>query len=63
MPLQLLAQPSVWERWGPEIVARLHTADNSEYLTEEEKKVVLFMNMARHNGLLFVRYLPEGLFT
>ena len=53
MPLQLLAQPSVWERWGPEIVARLHTADNSEYLTEEEKKVVLFMNMARHNGLLF----------
>lgn len=53
LPLQLLAQPGVWERWDAKAVRKLHTAEHSEYLNEEEKKVVLFMNMARDNGPLF----------
>ena len=53
LPVQMLAQSNVWERWDPEVVRNLHTANKSEYLNEEEKKVVLFMNMARHDGPLF----------
>ena len=38
---------------GSEVVRTLHTAVDAEYLNEEEKKVILFMNMARHDGPLF----------
>lgn len=51
LPLQ--AQNTVWDRWDPEVVRSLHTAAGLAYLTEEEQKVVLFMNMARHDGPLF----------
>lgn len=53
MPLSLFSQSGVWERWDEEVVRRLHTAAGTEYLNEEEKKVILFMNLARHNGPLF----------
>lgn len=53
IPLQLYSQPSAWDRWDPEVIGLLHTAVNSEYLNEEEQKVVLFMNMARYDGSLF----------
>ena len=43
----------MWDRWDEEVIRELHTADRSEYLNEEEKKVVLLMNMARHDGPLF----------
>ena len=53
LPGQLLAQTTAWDRWDPEVVGELHTAVNSEFLNEEEKKVILFVNMARHDGPLF----------
>ena len=53
LPFQLLPQSGVWDRWDSEVIGELHTAVNTEYLNEEEKKVILFMNMARHDGLLF----------
>ena len=53
LPFQLLSQSGVWDRWDSEVIKELHTAVNTEYLNEEEKKVILFMNMARQNGLLF----------
>lgn len=53
LPFRLLSQSGVWERWDAELIRELHTAEHIEYLNEEEKKVVLFMNMARHNGPLF----------
>lgn len=53
LPLQLTAQSNPWSEWEADVVVSLNTASNSEYLNEEEKKVILFMNMARFNGSLF----------
>jgi uncharacterized protein YkwD len=47
------AQNAVWDNWDPDVIKSLHTAAGIEYLTEEEQKVVLFMNMARFDGPLF----------
>ena len=58
--IQLAAQSSVWDRWDAEVVRELHTADHWEYFNEEEKKVVLFMNMARHDGPLFAETFLES---
>lgn len=52
-PLPLMAQSNPWENWDAEMVRVLNTAQDSDYLTEEEMKVILFMNMARHDGPLF----------
>jgi len=49
----LVSQNPVWESWDPDVIRSLHTGAGIEYLTEEEQKVVLFMNMARFDGPLF----------
>ena len=49
----LHSQNPVWESWDPDVIRSLHTGAGIEYLTEEEQKVVLFMNMARFDGPLF----------
>lgn len=49
----LYSQSSAWDRWSPEVIESLNTGKEKKYLTEEEKKVLLFMNMARFNGSLF----------
>lgn len=53
IPAILFSQSSAWDQWSPEVINRLNTGREKEYLSEEEKKVVLFMNMARYNGSLF----------
>ena len=53
LPLSLAAQSNPWTEWDAEVVRSLNSGDDSEYLNEEEKKVILFMNMARHDGPLF----------
>lgn len=55
LPLTLSAQSNPWLEWEADIVRSLNSASNSEYLNEEEKKVILFMNMARYDGLLFTQ--------
>ena len=55
LPLPLVAQSNPWPAWGADVVRSLNSAADSEYLNEEEKKVILFMNMARHDGPLFAR--------
>lgn len=62
-PRVLHSQNSVWDSWDPEVIRSLHTADGIGYLTEEEQKVVLFMNMARHDGPLFSRTFLESYVT
>ena len=47
------AQDSPWDRWDAELVSSLYTSKEVPYLNEEEKKVILFMNMARNDGYLF----------
>jgi len=53
LPLSLAAQSNPWAEWDAEVVRSLNGGGDSEYLNEEEKKVILFMNMARHDGPLF----------
>lgn len=55
LPLTLSAQSNPWLEWEADIVRSLNSAGSSEYLNEEEKKVILFMNMARYDGLLFTQ--------
>jgi len=57
--VKLFSQQSPWDRWDEEVVRKLNTASVSEYLNEEEKKVILFMNMARHDGALFAESFLE----
>lgn len=53
LPLSLMAQSDPWAAWDADVVRALNTGSEMEYLNEEEKKVILFMNMARHDGPLF----------
>lgn len=53
LPLTLLAQSDPWQAWDASVIRTLNTAADIDYLNEEEKKVILFLNMARHNGPLF----------
>lgn len=46
-----------WDRWEKNVLRELNTAGEADYLNEEEKKVILIMNMARQNGPLFVQTL------
>jgi len=57
-PAIALAQ-NPWDAWDAEAVRELNTAGEAEYLNEEEKKAILFMNMARHDGPLFARTFLE----
>lgn len=52
-PGKLSAQNDAWSQWDKEVVETLYTSRELPYMNEEEKKVVLFMNMARHDGSLF----------
>lgn len=53
LPLSLEAQADPWQSWDLELIRTLNTAADAAYLNDEEKKVILFMNMARYDGQLF----------
>ena len=53
IPLSLKAEADPWELWDAELIRTLNTAAHAAYLNDEEKKVILFMNMARYDGQLF----------
>ena len=64
LPLPLSAQSNPWSGWEADVVRSLNRAGETEYLNEEEKKVILFMNMARYDGPFFAktflnRYIEE----
>jgi len=40
-------------RWDEETVKKARTAEDADFLNEEEKKVILYTNLARANGSLF----------
>lgn len=50
---ETMAQTSVWDSWDAKVVGSLHTGRDMPWLNGEEQKVILFMNMARHDGPLF----------
>ncbi|MCF8227019.1 MAG: CAP domain-containing protein [Bacteroidales bacterium] len=47
------AQPDIWEQWDTSVIRQANTAADFEYYSDEEKKVVFFMNLARIDGPLF----------
>jgi uncharacterized protein YkwD len=47
------AQNKAWDQWDRELVEKANTAQHVDYLSEEEKKVILFMNLARLDGQRF----------
>lgn len=55
LPLTPALPQNPWEEWDAGVLRELNTAAGVNYLSEEEKKVILFMNMARHDGALFER--------
>jgi uncharacterized protein YkwD len=59
LPVALPLTQNPWEAWDANVVRELNTAGEVNYLSEEEKKVILFMNMARHDGPLFARTFLE----
>jgi len=50
---QKLISEEIWNKWDPDILARANTALNVDYMSGEEKLVVLLTNLARTDGLLF----------
>jgi uncharacterized protein YkwD len=56
----LHGQSDVWASWDEEVIRNLNTASSTETLNEEEKKVILFINMARHDGPLFASTFLEA---
>ena len=65
VPNLLFSQADVWDQWDQDLVRELHASALTEYLNEEEVKVILFMNLARHDGSLFAEtflqsYLEEN---
>ena len=50
---EISAQSDVWDQWDREVVRKANTGQHADYLTEEEKKLILFMNLARLDGQRF----------
>lgn len=50
-PALLTAQE--YEGYSAELIESLNTAKNIDYLTDEEKEVILMINMIRHDGTKF----------
>lgn len=57
LTISVNAQQGIYEQWDPEVLKMANTAADVEYMTEEEKKVVFFMNLARLDGSLFAETL------
>lgn len=53
-------QSAVWEQWDPAVLEKANTAADVAYYSEEEKKVVFFMNLARLDGNLFAETLLDA---
>ena len=49
----VLGQEDLWDKWNEETIKKANTAAGYQYYSEDEKKVVLFMNLARLDGKLF----------
>lgn len=52
-PEVISAQGNIWDLWDPGVIEAANTATNLKYYSDEEKKVVFFMNLARIDGPLF----------
>lgn len=40
-------------RWDEETILKARTAEDADYLSDDEKKIILYANLARANGRLF----------
>ncbi len=61
LSLNLFSQEA-WKHWDSAVIAIANTAVDSDYLTDEEKNVILISNLARYDGKLFAEsFLKEFL--
>jgi len=60
LPRGLRAQTDPWSGWDSDVIKSLNSAGDTEYNNDEEKKVILFMNMARYDGPLFANTFLES---
>lgn len=51
--LSVSGQQEIWDHWDDEVVENANTAKNASYYTDEEKEIVLLMNLCRIDGDLF----------
>lgn len=50
--LSLFSQDAI-QQWDKDVISKANTGANTQYLSEEEKKVILLTNLARYDGKLF----------
>ncbi|MCB8999567.1 MAG: CAP domain-containing protein [Bacteroidales bacterium] len=50
---QKYVDEKIWKRWDSATIAKANTAVNANYLSSEEKLVILITNLARTDGPLF----------
>lgn len=50
---QVYVDEKIWIRWDSLVISKANTAINTDYLTSEEKLVILVTNLARTDGVLF----------
>lgn len=55
-----IGQEEIWNQWDPELLEKANTAADFKYFSEEEKKVIFFMNLARLDGNLFAETLLDA---
>lgn len=52
-PVLSFAQENLKRNWNDEIIERANTGNKADHLSEDEKKVLLYMNLARIDGPRF----------
>ena len=50
----ILGQEGLKEKWSETVLAEANTVKDASYLTDQEKEIIVFMNLARLDGELFV---------
>ena len=48
------SQEGLKEKWSETVLAEANTVKDADYLTNQEKEIIVFMNLARLDGQLFV---------
>ena len=49
----LTQKPEQFKNWNEEVVAKANTGIESSFLSEDEKMIILYSNLARADGPLF----------
>ena len=51
--LTVSGQQEIWDLWDDAVIEKANTAKNTTYYDDDEKEIVLLMNLSRIDGELF----------